>query len=175
MQTARPAAIFLFTGAALFAACSSSGEGASAPIAPDSTITTTVDRVVADDLASSGQVTIGETQYDFAFECFTEEEGQVLALGVGEEPGSAIATQAVVQAFSNQPYVSVVAGGERILELALEAPVELFVQSGTISGSALRFVDSQGEVGVGNSLGLGAVSVNCESFAPDLPPEYSSN
>jgi len=47
------------------------------------------------------------------------------------------------------------------------------VQSDTIRGSALRFVNAAESPGVGESLGLGSVNVECESFAPGLPEGYS--
>lgn len=182
----RAAAFFFICGIAA-AACSSAPEQAApAPTtAPPTTTTTTtttllevvttIRRVPADELGSVGYVTIGETQYDFAFECFAAGAGDVLALGVGEAPGSEVATQAVVQAFFGQPYVSVVIGNEQILELAIDAPAELFVQSGEVRGSALRFVDSNEVAGEGDALGLGRVNVVCDSFAPGLPDAYQAS
>ena len=178
MHSTRWAVTFWATLGLVLTACSTSSDAnATTEPAVDTTntpdVVTTIRQVPSDDLASMGQVTIGETRYEFAFECFTSGEGEVLALGVGQEPGSEVGTQAVVQAFAGQPYVSVVVGADRVLELAIDAPVELFVQSSVISGSALRFVDSADEVGVGDPLGLGAVNVSCESFAPGLPAGYS--
>ncbi len=137
-------------------------------------VVTTVRQVPAEELGSVGYITIGDIQYDFAFECFAAGAGDILALGVGEEPETEIVTQAVVQAFFGQPYVSVVIGNEQIIELAIDAPAELFVQSGEVRGSALRFVHSNGDVGEGESLGLGRVNVACDSFAPGLPDQYQA-
>ncbi len=166
------------------AACSSAPQEAAPPsttVPPTTTTTTTelqvvttIRRVPADELASVGHVTIGDTQYDFAFECFAAGAGDILALGVGEEPETQVATQAVVQAFFGQPYVSVLVGADRVLELAIDAPAELFVQAGEVRGSALRFVDSDDDAGIGDSLGLGTVSVTCDSFAPGLPDAYQA-
>ena len=136
-------------------------------------VVTTIRRVPAEELGSEGYITIGDVQYDFAFECFVAGAGDILALGVGEEPGTEAATQAIVQMFFGQPYVSVLVGQERTLELALDAPAELFLQEGTIRGSALRFVDADAEAGVGEALGLGEVTVACDGFAPGLPDEYT--
>lgn len=178
----RAAAFGLLLG--LVASGCSSAEEDAAPVTtttpPTSTTTTTelevvttIRRVPAEELGSEGHITIGEVQYDFAFECFAAGAGDILALGVGEEPQTQAATQAIVQMFFGQPYVSVLIGQERTLELALDAPAELFLQEGTIRGSALRFVDADGEAGIGDSLGLGEVTVACDGFAPGLPDEYN--
>lgn len=178
---------YLFAGAGiLLAACSSS----SATVAPDPTVAitvapttapppttelevvTTIRRVPSDELASVGHVTVGSVQYDFAFECWAAGAGDILALGVGEDPESDQPTQAIVQAFFGQAYVSVLIGDDRVVELAIDQPADLFVQSDTIRGSALRFVDAQGAAGVGESLGLGTVTVECNGFAPGLPDGY---
>lgn len=181
------AAAFCFMCGLVASACSSTVEDA-APVttttttsAPTTTTTTvlevvtTIRRVPAEELGSTGYVTVGGTQYDFAFECFAAGAGDILALGVGEVPGSEVSTQAVVQAFFGQPYVSVLIGDEQIIELAIDAPAELFVQSGEVRGSALRFVESTTDVGVGTSLGLGGVNVACNSFAPGLPDAYQAS
>lgn len=135
-------------------------------------VPTTIERVPSSELVSEGHVTIGSTQYTFAFECWAAGAGDILALGVGLDPESDETTQVIVQAFLGQPYVSVLVGDDRILELAIDKPADLFVQSDTIRGSALRFVDAEGSAGVGKSIGLGSVTVDCESFAPGLPEGY---
>jgi hypothetical protein len=135
-------------------------------------VVTTIRRVPSPELASSGHVTIGAVQYDFAFECWAAGAGDILALGVGDEPGTNEPTQAIVQAFFGQMYVSVLIGDDRVLELAIDEPADLFVQSDTIRGSALRFVEAVGSAGVGESMGLGTVTVECNGFAPGLPSEY---
>jgi hypothetical protein len=135
-------------------------------------VVTTIRRVPSAELASVGHVTVGSIQYDFAFECWAAGAGDILALGVGEDPDSDQPTQAIVQAFFGQAYVSVLIGDDRVLELAIDAPADLFVQSDTIRGSALRFVDAEGAAGEGESLGLGTVTVECNGFAPGLPEGY---
>ena len=80
--------------------------------------------------------------------------GDLLALGVGDEPGTNEPTQAIVQAFFGQTYVSVLIGDDRVLELAIDEPADLFVQSDTIRGSALRFVEAVGSAGVGESISV---------------------
>jgi len=136
-------------------------------------VVTTIMNVPSEELVSIGHVSIGSVQYDFSFECWAAGAGDILALGVGEDPGSGEFTQAIVQAFFGQEYVSVLVGDERVLELAIDQPAELFVQSDTIRGSALRFVDAQGSAGVGEALGVGSVTVECDSFAPGLPEGYN--
>ena len=169
----------------LLAACSS----ATSDAAPDTTVATTaapttaptttaldvvttIRRVPSPELASVGHVTVGSVQYDFAFECWAAGAGDILALGVGNDPQSDAQTQAIVQAFFGQAYVSVLVGDDRVIELAIDQPADLFVQADTIRGSALRFVDAQGAAGVGESLGLGTVTVECDGFAPGLPEGY---
>lgn len=177
---------FCFGVAGVAAACSSATEVVT-PVSittttavPETTTTTTtildvvttIRQVPADELTSSGNVTVDDVQYDFAFECFAAGAGDVLALGVGEDPETRESTQAIVQMFFGQPFVSVLFDDGRILELAIDAPAELFLQDGVLRGSALRFVDAGEVAGLGEPLGLGTVTVECESFAPGLPDEY---
>lgn len=148
-----------------------------APATPTTTtaapeVITTILPVPAEELSSPGSITIGEVQYDFLFECFAAGAGDVLALGVGQEPDTRQMTQAVVQMFFGQPYVSVLINDERLLELAVDAPAEIFLQAGVLSGSALRFVEASGTAGEGEAIGLGTVNVECSSFLPGLPEDY---
>ena len=169
---------------AVFAGACSSATSSSTPTVPavESTstsppttqleIVTTVVRIPAEELTSEGHITIGSTRYDFAFECYAAGAGDILALGVGNHPTSGEATEAIIQAFLGQAYVAVLVGESQVLELAVDEPAELFVQHDRIRGSALRFVDSIGSAGVGEDMGLGTVTVVCESFAPGLPDDY---
>jgi len=138
-------------------------------------VVTTIRRIPAPELASDGHITIGPTRYDFAFECYAAGAGDILALGIGEDSLTGTQTQAIVQAFLGQAYVAVLISDAQVLELAIDQPAELFVQSDLIRGSALRFVDASGSAGVGEDLGLGTVTVSCEGFAPGLPDEYIVN
>ena len=138
-------------------------------------VVTTVRRVPAAELSSVGSIAVGNINYDFAFECYTAGAGDILALGVGEDPTSDAPTQAIVQAFLGRPYVAVLIGDAAVVELAIDQPAELFVQGDAIRGSALRFVESTESAGVGQSLGLGTVSVDCQGFAPGLPEGYSTS
>lgn len=135
-------------------------------------VVTTVQLVPAQELTSEGTITIGAIDYGFAFECYAAGAGDILALGIGSDPETGEETQAIVQAFLGQAYVAVLQGSDRVQELAVDQPAELFVQGEAIRGSALRFVDSAGIPGVGEELGLGAVSVDCNGFAPGLPKGY---
>ena len=189
----------LAAAAVLFAACSSdtselaevetttttiagetavAGETTVAPAVESSSSTaeievvTTVQLVPAQELMSEGTITIGAIDYGFAFECYAAGAGDILALGIGSDPETGEETQAIVQAFLGQAYVAVLQGSDRVQELAVDQPAELFVQGEAIRGSALRFVDSAGIPGVGEELGLGAVSVDCNGFAPGLPEGY---
>ena len=143
-----------------------------APTTTTPQVPTSIALVPSSELTSVGHVTVGSVQYDFAFECWAAGAGDILALGVGEDPETAEPTQAIVQAFFGQAYVAVLIGDDRILELAIDRPADLFVQSDTILGSALRFVDAEGSAGVGAELGVGSVNVACDSFAPGLPEGY---
>jgi len=159
--------------AAVATSSSSTTTTTSAPTTTQLEVVTTIRNVPSGELVSVGHVSIGSVQYDFAFECWAAGAGDILALGVGEDPDSGVTTQAIVQAFFGQEYVSVLVGDDRVLELAIDHPADLFVQSDTIRGSALRFVDAQGSAGVGESLGVGSVTVECDSFAPGLPEGYN--
>ncbi len=135
-------------------------------------VVTTIRLVPSPELGSEGHIMIGSTRYDFAFECYHAGAGDILALGVGDDPDGDETTQAIVQAFLGQTYVAVLIGEAKVLELAIDQPAELFVQSDLIRGSALRFVDAAGSAGVGEDMGLGTVTVSCQGFAPGLPEEY---
>ena len=199
MSTLRLSFAGLAAAAVLFAACSSdtselaevetttttiagetavAGETTVAPAVESSSSTaeievvTTVQLVPAQELTSEGTITIGAIDYGFAFECYAAGAGDILALGIGSDPETGEETQAIVQAFLGQAYVAVLQGSDRVQELAVDQPAELFVQGEAIRGSALRFVDSAGTPGVGEELGLGAVSVDCNGFAPGLPEGY---
>ncbi len=142
------------------------------PPATEIEVVTTVRRVPAAELTSEGTISIGAVDYGFAFECYAAGAGDILALGIGADPDSGEETQAIVQAFLGQAYVAVLLGNDRVQELAVDQPAELFVQGDAIRGSALRFVDSAGAPGVGDELGLGTVAVDCNGFAPGLPEGY---
>ena len=191
MSTLRLSLAGLAAAAALLAACSSDspeladGESATSvaseattttqaptPTTTDFEVVTTIQLVPAGELTSAGTITIGDIDYGFAFECYAAGAGDILALGIGSDPDTGDETQAIVQAFLGQAYVAVLLGNDRVQELAVDEPAELFVQGDAIRGSALRFVDSAGSPGVGEQLGLGTVSVDCDGFAPGLPEGY---
>ncbi len=124
--------------------------------------------VPAAELRSPGTITIGDVVHEFAFECYAAGVGDVLALGVGTgatDPG----TQAIVQAFFGMPYVAVQFADGSVQELAVDRVADLFLQGSDIRGSALRFVNAADSAGVGEAVGLGAVTVECNGFAPGLP------
>lgn len=187
MSTLRLFVAALAALAALLAGCSS-GSDASAETAPTTTapvaassstttstvfeVVTTIQRVPADELTSTGTISIGSTDFDFAFECYAAGAGDILALGVGSDPDSGADTQAIVQAFLGQNYVGVLEGEDVVREIAVDAPAELFVQGDAIVGSALRFIERGGAPGIGEDLGLGSVTVSCDGFAPGLPEGY---
>lgn len=190
MSTLRLSLAGLAAAAALLAACSSDSpelaevESATSvvseatttqaptPTTADFEVVTTIQLVPAGELTSAGTITIGDIDYGFAFECYAAGAGDILALGIGSDPDTGDETQAIVQAFLGQAYVAVLLGNDRVQELAVDEPAELFVQGDAIRGSALRFVDSAGSPGVGEQLGLGTVSVDCDGFAPGLPEGY---
>ena len=125
----------------------------------------------APELASPGSVTIDGRVIEFAFECYSEGAGDVLAIGVGTKDGKATSAQAIVQAFVGSPYVAVVED-DVVYELAIDRPAELFVQNSVIVGSALRFVETADIPGQGVIAGLGSVSVDCQGFAFGLPEGF---
>lgn len=169
----------------VLAGCSSTdtdvaGVSTSMPSTSSTTTSTTVVAVVesteppeaelipATELRSPGTITIDDAVHEFAFECYAAGVGDVLALGVGTgdtDPN----TQAIVQAFFGMPYVAIQFADGRVQELAVDRVADLFLQGSDIRGSALRFVDSTESAGVGESVGLGAVTVECNGFAPGLP------
>ena len=132
---------------------------------------TEVEFVPAPELASPGSITIGDRVFEFAFECYSEGAGDVLAIGVGTDGGRATAGRAIVQAFVGAPYVAVVEG-DVVYELAIDRPAELFVQNSVVQASALRFVESVDGPGQGPAAGLGSVMIECEGFAFGYPDGF---
>lgn len=182
---------FLFAAlasATVLAACSSTTEVDEAAVAATSTsvapatttavtttaveVSTTILNVPSPDLTSPGVITIGVEEYPFAFECYAAGAGDILALGIGTDPNTNGEVQAVVQAFLGQAYVAIINGDAGVRELAVDQPADLFVQGDAIRGSALRFVDVGASPGIGEELGLGTVTVDCQGFAPGLPEGY---
>lgn len=169
--------------AALSAACSSgepdvavettttSSSTTTIPTTTSIRVVTSIERVPASELTSVGRIAFGDQEFDFAFECYAAGAGDVLALGVGENADGQT-TQAIVQAFLGQPYVAVFVGVDQVYELAINREADLFVQGADILGSALRFVEADGDAGVGTEAGLGTVTVNCNGFFPGLPEGY---
>lgn len=130
-----------------------------------------VEFVPAPELASPGTITIDGRDLEFAFECYSEGAGDVLAIGVGTSEGRATSAQAIVQAFVGSPYVAVLEG-DVVYELAIDRPAELFVQNSVIQGSALRFVEAAGSPGQGADAVLGSVGVDCQGFAFGFPEGF---
>lgn len=154
------------------------GCSSAAPIAETTTTTSTtipvvtsIEYVPAEILASAGTITVADTRYELSFECFAAGAGDVLALGVGLDPETSEPVEAVVQAFLGDPYVAV-RDEDGVSELALDREAVLFVQSGSIVGSALRFVRGDESPGVGDDLGFGEVDISCGDFQLGLPDGY---
>ncbi len=170
-----------------FAACTSAtGDDQAVDTTTTSTTTTTTTTTTqvpvttlieapAPEFRSPGEIMIGDRTFLFVFECYAAGAGDVLALGLGTDAETGEDTEAIVQAFLGSSYVAILIGDEQVLELAIDRPAELFVQGDLIRGSALRFVDADGASGVGESLGLGTVNIDCEGFAPGLPEGYETS
>lgn len=154
-------------------AVASSTSSSTAPSTSTTTVRTIteVEFVPAPELASPGSITIDNTVFEFAFECYSEGAGDVLAIGVGTRDGKATTSQAIVQAFVGAPYVAVV-DRDVVYELAIDRPAELFVQNSVVQGSALRFVEVEDVPGEGRPAGLGAVTINCQGFAFGYPEGF---
>ena len=119
---------------------------------------------------SEATVEVGDTTYRFAATCYAPGAGDLLVLGVAEDPESDRLAEMYLQAFIADPYIGLRLGDGRLIEAALDAPLDLYIQDDVIRASAVRFVSSLDlRTGDGEDAGFGALEVYCSGYSDDLP------
>ena len=153
-----------------FAACASTDDGA--------IVSTTVSASTAAAPGSAGQepprsegtVEVGDTIYRLAVSCYAPGAGDLLVLGVGEDPDSDGFVEMYLQAFLGDPYIGLRLGDGTLLESSLDGPLDLYLQDDVIRASAIRFVEGL-DLGTGEAteVGFGELEIFCSGYAKELP------
>lgn len=157
---------------AVGAACAPTDDGAlvststnAAEASPTST------SVVSQRPRSEGTVSVGDKTYFFTVACYAPGAGDLLALGVGGEPGSDSVVELYLQAFLGAPYIGLRLGDGTLLEPSLDAPFDVYFQDDVIRASAIRFVRSLDlESGEATEVGFGELEITCADYSRELPP-----
>jgi len=153
------------------AACASSAD----PVTVDTTTTvagpsTTISADATPVHDSSATVVIADQTWEFAATCALPGEDEVIVWGTGEDPETGRPAELLLEASAAAPYVGISAGG-RLLEAAIDGPLVLTIDAGTVTGDGIQFVaDADIETGQGTPVGDGSVLVECLSYqsAPTL-------
>lgn len=120
---------------------------------------------------SEGTVEIDGTLYRFAVTCDAPGAGEVIVVGVGDDPVSGGLVELYLEALIGDPYIGLLFSDGTRVEPSLASALELYPQDDVIRASAVRFVrnldletgESEGEVG------FGEVEIHCNSYE-DEPP-----
>ena len=152
-------------------ACAETGDGPLVVEEPVAETTTTAAAEVPSDLPrSEGTVEIGETAYRFAVDCHEQGAGEVVAVGVGEDPESDGLVGLFVRASLSDPYVGLDLADGTLIEPSLDSHLEIFLQDDVIRASAIRFVrDLNLETGEATEVGFGEFEIHCYSYKNELP------
>ena len=115
-------------------------------------------------------VEVGDRVFEFAATCYAPGAGDLLVLGVAEDPESDGFVELYLQAFIADPYIGLRLSDGTLIESALDGPLDIYFQDDTIRVSAVRFVQSLDlGTGEGESVGLGELQVFCFDYLSDLP------
>lgn len=156
------------------ASCSSGdGEAATTTTTTRTASSTTEPELDLDALhESAATVIIEDETWEFEVSCAQPSEGQVLVWGSGQDPETGLPTELLLEASAASPYVGVTGGG-RLIEAALDGPLVLAIDAGTIVGDDIVFVaDADIDTGVGTPLGEGSVRVECTTYQqPPVIPD----
>lgn len=165
-----PAAILLAVLAVVAcAACAATDDGAI--VVPSVTAADeSPDDGGAQSQPSEATVEVGDTVYRFAATCYAPGAGDLLVLGVAEDPESDRLVEMYLQAFIADPYIGLRLGDGSLIEAALDAPLDLYIQDDVIRASAVRFVRGLDlRTGDGEDDGFGELEVLCSGYSDDLP------
>ena len=119
---------------------------------------------------SEGTVEIGEVPYQFAVTCQERGAGDVVVIGVADDPESDGLVELYLLASLSDPYVGLRLGDGTLLEPSLDSSLDLYVQDDVIRASAIRFVkDLDFETGEATEVGFGEFEIHCYSYENELP------
>ena len=154
--------------AAGLAGCASTDDG---PITVSSTATPGAIGAAGEERRPSvATVEVGDRVFEFAATCYAPGAGDLLVLGVAEDPESDGFVELYLQAFIADPYIGLRLSDGTLIESALDGPLDIYFQDDTIRVSALRFVQSLDlGTGEGESVGLGELEVFCFDYLRELP------
>ena len=140
---------------------------------PETPTSTTGPPLVGDPVPDNGWIQVGGLTLDLAFTCFAPGAGDVVAVGVGEHPMSGLEVKALVQGFLGRPYVGGMVGDQVMFEAALDDPLDVYLHDDKITAGAVRWQKGLDlESGQGESVGFGAVFVDCPGYESGLPDGY---
>ena len=115
---------------------------------------------------SEGTVEIADTRYQFTVTCHEHGAGEVVVVGLGEDPDSGEAVELYLQAFLSDPYIGLRLADGTFVEPSLDSPLDLYVQEDVIRASAIRFVrDMDFETGTGTEIGFGELEIHCYEYS----------
>lgn len=121
---------------------------------------------------SEGTVEIGDTRYQFEVICQERGAGEVKVEGEGRDPVSGGVVKLFLLASLVDPYIGLRLEDGTLIEpsLALESPLDLYVQNDVIRASAIRFVrDLDLETGTATEVGFGELEIHCYDYSNELP------
>ncbi len=119
---------------------------------------------------SEGTVEIGEIRYEFAATCHKLSAGEVVVVGVGDDPATGDLVELYVQDFPDDPYVGLRFADGTLVEPSFESALDLYVQDDVIRASAIRFVqDLNLETGEATEAGFGEFEIRCYDYVQGPP------
>lgn len=152
------------------AACADTADGplvTEEPV-PEEVVTTTT--AAPEPPRSEGTVKIGETQYEFAVTCYDRGAGEVVVIGVGDDPVSGGLVELYVEASLVAPYVGLTLADGTEIDPSLDSPLDFYVQDDVIRASAIRFVkDLNLETFEATEVGFGEFEIHCYSYEREQP------
>ena len=119
---------------------------------------------------SVATVEVGDRVFKFAATCYAPGAGDLLVLGVAEDPESDDSVELYLQAFIADPYIGLRLSDGTLIESALDGPLDIYFQDDAIRVSAVRFVQNLDlGTGEGEDVGLGELEVFCSDYLRELP------
>ncbi len=120
---------------------------------------------------SEGTAEIGDVHYEFTVTCQDRGAGEVVVVGVGDDPASdGGRAQLFVRASLVEPYVGLTLADGTEIEVSLDSPLDFYVQDDVIRASAIRFVkDLNPETFEATEVGFGEFEIHCYSYERETP------
>lgn len=139
---------------------------------------TTTSTVPVPEPASVGLVEVGDAQYSLAFDCHAPGAGEILAVGLGTDPGSGDRIEVYLQAFLAEPYLGIRVekpdATTLLYEAALDRPLEFVLENDVLRADGVELVtDLDLEARTGTPAGPGSIVIECREYLTDLPDGFS--